>query len=88
MITLIYFIYYTFLMQADVLTQTSVVGNNAGRRSKRLRTRSSKLDGRFAIDKKTKLLVGHTSPIANISRETVDSEKRYNRSLKKLKAIR
>ncbi|KAL9811845.1 hypothetical protein AtNW77_Chr5g0113901 [Arabidopsis thaliana] len=36
-----------------------------GRRSKRLCTLSSKLDGRFQYDKKTKLLVGHPSPVIN-----------------------
>ncbi|CAL9218556.1 unnamed protein product, partial [Arabidopsis halleri] len=34
----------------------------------------------------TKLLVGHPSPIANTS-GCLDPEERYNRSLKKLKAI-
>ncbi|KAL9830942.1 hypothetical protein AtNW77_Chr3g0195441 [Arabidopsis thaliana] len=33
-----------------------------GRRSKRLRILSSKLDGRYQYDKKTKVLVGHPSP--------------------------
>ncbi|KAG7583027.1 Papain-like cysteine peptidase superfamily [Arabidopsis suecica] len=72
--------------KGDVPSQTSVVGNNGGRRSKRLRTRSTKLDGRFQFDKKTKLLVGHPSPIANTS-GCLDPEERFNRSLKKLKAI-
>lgn len=78
---------FCYLMQGDVPSQTSVVGNNGGRRSKRLRTRSTKLDGRFQFDKKTKLLVGHPSPIANTS-GCLDPEERFNRSLKKLKAIR
>jgi len=57
-----------------------------GRRSKRLRTLSSKLDGRFQYDKKTKLLVGHPSPVIN--QVNVDPEERFQNSLKKLKAIR
>jgi len=56
-----------------------------GRRSKRLCTLSSKLDGRFQYDKKTKLLVGHPSPVIN--QVNVDPEERFLNSLKKLKAI-
>ncbi|CAL9226381.1 unnamed protein product [Arabidopsis halleri] len=73
-------------MQADVPSQSSVVGN-PGERSKRLRTRSSKLDGRFQFDKKTKLLVGHPSPIATLPTVSIDPEERFNNSMKKLKAI-
>ncbi|CAE5976049.1 unnamed protein product [Arabidopsis arenosa] len=58
-----------------------------GRRSKRLRTLSSKLDGRFQYDKKTKLLVGHPSPVVNQANLCVDLEERFQNSLKKLKAI-
>ncbi|KAL9299042.1 putative Ulp1 protease family catalytic domain, papain-like cysteine peptidase superfamily [Arabidopsis thaliana] len=47
---------------------------------------SSKLDGRFQYDKKTKLLVGHPSPVIN--QVNVDPEERFQNSLKKLKAIR
>ncbi|KAG7559908.1 hypothetical protein ISN45_Aa05g014760 [Arabidopsis thaliana x Arabidopsis arenosa] len=74
-------------MQADVPSQSSVVGNPRERRSKRLRTRSSKLDGRFQFDKKTKLLVGHPSPIATLPTVSIDPEERFNNSMKKLKAI-
>ncbi|CAE5967576.1 unnamed protein product [Arabidopsis arenosa] len=74
-------------MQADVPSQSSVVGNPGERRSKRLRTRSSKLDGRFQFDKKTKLLVGHPSPIATLPTVSIDPEERFNNSMKKLKAI-
>ena len=69
----------------DVPSQNSVVDNQGGRRSKRQRTISSKLDAQFQFDKKTKLLVGHPSPVAS---EVIDFEERFNRSLKKLKAIR
>nr|AAC98465.1 hypothetical protein [Arabidopsis thaliana] len=44
-----------------------------------------KLDGRFQYDKKTKLLVGHPSPVIN--QVNVDPEERFQNSLKKLKAI-
>ncbi|CAE5994112.1 unnamed protein product [Arabidopsis arenosa] len=74
--------------KADVPSQSSVVGNLGGRRSKRLRTISSKLDGRFQFDKKTKLLVGHPSPIAYLTSGYLDPKERFNRSMKKLKAIR
>ena len=66
-------------------TQNSVVANHGGRRSKRKRNISSKLDARFQFDKKTKLLVGHPSPNATAS---LDPKERFNCSLKKLKAIR
>lgn len=49
---------------------------------------SSKLDGRFQFDKKTKLLVGHPSPIATLSTGCIDPEERFNNSMKKLKAVR
>ncbi|KAG7564153.1 Ulp1 protease family C-terminal catalytic domain [Arabidopsis suecica] len=58
-----------------------------GRRSKRVHTLSSKLDGRFQYDKKTKLLVGHPSPVNNQANVCVDPEERFQNSLKKLKAI-
>ncbi|KAG7593760.1 Ulp1 protease family C-terminal catalytic domain [Arabidopsis thaliana x Arabidopsis arenosa] len=58
-----------------------------GRRSKRVRTLSTKLDGRFQYDKKTKLLVGHPSPVVNQANICVDPEERFQNSLKKLKAI-
>ncbi|KAG7599566.1 hypothetical protein ISN44_As06g037470 [Arabidopsis suecica] len=73
--------------KADVPSQSSVVGNLGGRRLKRLRTISSKLDGRFQFDKKTKLLVGHPSPIADLTSGYLDPKERFNRSMKKLKAI-
>jgi len=66
--------------------------NNAdgicGRRSKRLRTLSTKLDGRFAYGKKTKILVGHPSLVVNKGNDLVDTEERFQNSMKKLKAIR
>ncbi|CAE6074149.1 unnamed protein product [Arabidopsis arenosa] len=52
-----------------------------------VRTLSSKLDGRFQYDKKTKLLVGHPSPVVNQANVCVDPEERFQNSLKKLKAI-
>ncbi|XP_020875756.1 uncharacterized protein LOC110226987 [Arabidopsis lyrata subsp. lyrata] len=58
-----------------------------GRRSKRVRTLSTKLDGRFQYEKKTKLLVGHPSPVINQANISVDPEERFQNSLKKLKAI-
>ncbi|XP_020887746.1 uncharacterized protein LOC110224155 [Arabidopsis lyrata subsp. lyrata] len=58
----------------------------AGRRSKRLRTFSSKLDERFHFDKKIKGLVGHPSPLVVGSNQCVDPEERFQGSLKKLKA--
>ncbi|KAG7594239.1 Ulp1 protease family C-terminal catalytic domain [Arabidopsis thaliana x Arabidopsis arenosa] len=73
--------------KADVPSQSSVVGNLGGRRLKRLRTISSKLDRRFQFDKKTKLLVGHPSPIADLTSGYLDPKERFNRSMKKLKAI-
>lgn len=60
----------------------------AGRRSKRLRTFSSKLDERFHFDKKIKGLVGHPSPLLVGSNQCVDPEERFQGSLKKLKATR
>lgn len=61
---------------------------HGGRRSKRLRTISSKLDGRYQYEKKTKLLVGHPSPLMSGKSAPVDPEERYQNSLKKLKAVR
>ena len=58
---------------------------NQGRRSRRPRTLSSKLDGRFHFDKKTKLLVGHPSPLLNVGKVVTDPEERYQRSLSKIK---
>ncbi|KAG7640664.1 Ulp1 protease family C-terminal catalytic domain [Arabidopsis suecica] len=58
---------------------------NQGRKSKRPRTLSSKLDGRFHFDKKTKLLVGHPSPFLSIGELASDPEVRYQRSLSKIK---
>ncbi|XP_023633652.1 uncharacterized protein LOC111829231 [Capsella rubella] len=52
-----------------------------GRRSKRLRTFSTKLDGRFQYDKKTKLLVGHPSPVVKDLNFVDDPEKRCQRSI-------
>ncbi|XP_023639707.1 uncharacterized protein LOC17887645 isoform X2 [Capsella rubella] len=59
-----------------------------GRRSKRMRTFSTKLDGRFQYDKKTKVLVGHPSPIEKESHVVVNPEDRFQNSLKKLSAVR
>ncbi|CAE6074442.1 unnamed protein product [Arabidopsis arenosa] len=73
--------------KADVPSQSSVVGNPGRRRSKRLKTISSKLDGRYQFDKKTKLLVGHPSPIANLSSGSLDPEDCFNYSMNKLKAL-
>ncbi|CAL9217525.1 unnamed protein product, partial [Arabidopsis halleri] len=73
----------------EVASQSSVVAVPPWRRSKRLRTISTKLDGRFQFDKKTKGLVGHPSP-ANIPKPPVspiDPEERFNNSMKKLKVI-
>ncbi|CAD5324722.1 unnamed protein product [Arabidopsis thaliana] len=70
--------------KTGVQTQNSAVANHGGRRSKRKRNISSKLDARFQFDKKTKLLVGHPSPNATPS---LDPKERFNCSLKKLKAI-
>ena len=61
---------------------------NQGRRSRRPRTLSSKLDGRFHFDKKTKLLVGHPSPLISAGEVVADPEERYQRSLLKLKRKR
>ncbi|KAL9840385.1 putative Ulp1 protease family catalytic domain, papain-like cysteine peptidase superfamily [Arabidopsis thaliana] len=58
---------------------------NQGRKSKRPRTLSSKLDGRFHFDKKTKLLVGHPSPFLSVGELASDPEVRYQRSLSKIK---
>ncbi|CAL9225995.1 unnamed protein product, partial [Arabidopsis halleri] len=75
--------------EQEVASQSSVVAVPSWRRSKRLRTISTKLDGRFQFDKKTKGLVGHPSP-ANIPKppvSAIDPEERFNNSMKKLKAI-
>ncbi|KAL9858955.1 putative Ulp1 protease family catalytic domain, papain-like cysteine peptidase superfamily [Arabidopsis thaliana] len=61
---------------------------NQGRKSKRPRTLSSKLDGRFHFDKKTKLLVGHPSPLLSAGEVVSDPEERYHRSLSKLNGKR
>lgn len=61
---------------------------NQGRKSKRPRTLSSKLDGRFHFDKKTKLLVGHPSPFLSVGELASDPEVRYQRSLSKIKGKR
>jgi len=58
---------------------------NKGSKSKRPRTLSSKLDGRFHFDKKTKLLVGHPSPLLSVGKVVTDPEERYQRSLSKIK---
>ncbi|EOA12353.1 hypothetical protein CARUB_v10007889mg [Capsella rubella] len=47
-----------------------------GRRSKRLRTFSTKLDGWFQYDKKTKVLVGHPSPVVKYPNHIDDPEER------------
>lgn len=58
------------------------------RRSKRLRTFSTKLDGRYHYDKKTKLLVGAKLPIINEANDVSDLEERFQNSLQKLKGQR
>lgn len=55
------------------------------RRSKRLWTFSTKLDGRYHYDKKTKLLVGHPPTPFNLKSKALDPEERYLKSLEKLK---
>ncbi|EOA12318.1 hypothetical protein CARUB_v10007957mg [Capsella rubella] len=63
-----------------------LAGAIPGRRSKRMRMFSTKLDGRFQYDKKTKVLVGHPSPVdQNIG---MSPEERFQNSMKKLKSAR